>query len=125
MSLAVAITTAAAAARRLGRSSGLGCGRLGGRLGRLGSSSGLGVERADLQTLLVLFQDALVVVLPKGLGGVLAGDALQNLLAARVVVLEAGEVVDVAVNNGVQAVGLVVRGHVGRGKALGHGGCCY
>lgn len=43
---------------------------------------------ADLQLVAVLLQYRLVVVLPKGLGGVLAGEALENLLAARVLVLE-------------------------------------
>jgi len=35
-----------------------------------------------LELLLVLFEDALVVVLPELLGRILAGDALEDLLAA-------------------------------------------
>lgn len=42
---------------------------------------GLGVEGADVQLGLVLLQDTLVVVLPELLGGVLSGDALEDLLA--------------------------------------------
>lgn len=57
-------------------SSGLGLG-----LG-LGFSLGFGVERADLQLALVLFEDALVVVFPKDLGGVLSSDTSENLFAA-------------------------------------------
>lgn len=40
--------------------------------------SGLGVQRADLQLLLVLLEDALVVVLPELLGRVFAGNALED-----------------------------------------------
>lgn len=63
-----------------GRGRGLGGGGLGGRRRR--GLLGLGVERADLQPGLVLLKHALVVVLPEHLGGVLAADALEDLLAA-------------------------------------------
>lgn len=60
-----------------------GCGRGGGGLGLGGLDLGLlGVEGADLEGLLVLLEDAGVVVLPELLGGVLAGDAREDLLAA-------------------------------------------
>jgi hypothetical protein len=52
-----------------------------GRSGRwCGRSSGLGlrVERTDLQLLLVLLQDGLVVVLPKLLASVFAGNTLED-----------------------------------------------
>lgn len=39
-------------------------------------------DGADLELLAVLLQDVLVVVLPEGLGGVLAGEALEDLGAA-------------------------------------------
>lgn len=75
---------------------------LGGRLGddgssgglRLGSGSGrrrrrslrfrlrLGVEGADKELIMVLLENALVVVLPELLGCILAGYALQDFLAA-------------------------------------------
>lgn len=62
---------------------------LGGRLddGRrlgfcLGLGLGLGVEGADEKLGLILLQDTFVVVLPELLGGVLASDALEDLLAA-------------------------------------------
>lgn len=42
---------------------------------------GLGVEAADLQLTLVLLQNAFIVVLPELLGGILAGDSLEDLLA--------------------------------------------
>lgn len=42
----------------------------------------------NLEVLAVLLQDALVVVLPEGLGGVLAGPALEDLCAARVLLQE-------------------------------------
>lgn len=41
----------------------------------------LGVKAANLQLPLVLLQDTLIVVLPKLLRGVLAGNSLQDLLA--------------------------------------------
>jgi hypothetical protein len=47
--------------------------------GRIGL--GLRVERADLELLLVLLENACVVKLPELLGGVLASDLLQDLLA--------------------------------------------
>lgn len=43
---------------------------------------GLGVERTDLQLCLVLLENAFVVVFPELLRGVLAGNTLQDLLAA-------------------------------------------
>jgi hypothetical protein len=48
----------------------------------LGVSLGFGVERANLQLALVLFKDALIVVFPKDLGGVLASDTSEDLFAA-------------------------------------------
>lgn len=69
------------------RRDGLLCGRLLGRGSRGGLGSGLclclglGVEAADLQLALILFQNAFIVVLPELLRGVLAGDSLKNLLA--------------------------------------------
>lgn len=59
--------------RRSGSGLGLGLG-----LGGLG----LCIEGSDLKLLLVLLQDALVVIFPELLRRVLAGDALENLLAA-------------------------------------------
>lgn len=50
---------------------------------------GLLLERADLELGAVLLEHALAVVLPELLGGVLAGHALEDLCAARVVVEEA------------------------------------
>lgn len=50
---------------------------------------GLLLERADLELGAVLLEHALAVVLPELLGGVLAGHALEDLGAARVVVEEA------------------------------------
>jgi len=47
----------------------------------------LGVKGSDLELLLVLLQDAFIVVLPELLGGVLAGDSLEDLLSTRVFVL--------------------------------------
>lgn len=59
-----------------------GLGRGGGGRGLGGLDLGLlGVEGADLQGLLVLLEDALVVVFPELLGGVLAGDTGEDLLA--------------------------------------------
>ena len=118
---------------------GAGCGL---RLGGLGGL-GLGVEGADEEFLLVLLEDALVVVFPELLGSVLSGYALEDLLTAWVVsvnmppridfeghelgrrtwvvILKCGQVVDVAVDNDVEIVGLVVRRNVSRGEGLGHG----
>ena len=45
-------------------------------------------DRANLQLVAVLLEDVLVVVLPEGLGGVLAREALQDLCAARVLLEE-------------------------------------
>ena len=53
-----------------------GCGSLLGLLFLLG----LSIERADLQLGLVLLEDALIVVLPELLGGVLSSYALKDLL---------------------------------------------
>lgn len=47
------------------------------------------LERPDLELGPVLLEHALAVVLPELLGGVLAGHALEDLGAARVVVEEA------------------------------------
>lgn len=85
---------------------GLGCRCGSGR--RLGLLLGLGIERADLQLRLVLLQDAVVVVLPELLGRILAGYALEDLLAAGVIILELGQVIHIAVDDDVQAVRLVV-----------------
>jgi hypothetical protein len=48
--------------------------RCNGRSGR----RGLGVERSDLQLLLVFLEDAVVVVFPELLGCVLSGNALED-----------------------------------------------
>lgn len=45
-------------------------------------------DGTNLEVLAVLLQNILVVVLPKGLGGVLAGPALKDLCAARVLLQE-------------------------------------
>lgn len=65
-----------------GNGAGLG-GRASGLLGwrrsrRRSRRSGLGVERTNLKVLLVLLEDALVVVFPELLGSVLAGNPLEN-----------------------------------------------
>jgi len=101
--------------------------------------SGLGIQRADLQLLPVLLEDALVVVLPELLGRVFAGNALEDynlsvssleplwalhtLLAARVFVLELGQVVYIFVDDDPEVVGFVVRRHVGGRKSLRHFEC--
>ena len=74
-------------ARRRGDGAGLGRGfGRGALVGRCRRRRGgrrlLRVERADLQLRLVLLEDALVVVLPELLRGVLAGDALQDCARA-------------------------------------------
>lgn len=104
----------------LGSGDGLGR-RLGHRLS-LGRGLRFCVERADLELGLVLLEDALVVVFPELLGGVLASYTLKDLLAAGVIILELGQVVDVAVDNDVEVVGLVVRSNVADSKCLGHDG---
>lgn len=43
---------------------------------------GLGIEGADVELGMPLLEDALVVVFPELLGRILAGDSLQDLLAA-------------------------------------------
>jgi hypothetical protein len=86
-----------------------------------------------LKLLLVLLQDALIVVLPELLAGVLSSHSLDNLLATRVLFLmgcvsrlgelavrppaylELGHVVDIVVDNNPEVIGLVVRLHVGFG----------
>lgn len=45
-------------------------------------------HRPNLELAAVLLQDALVVVFPEGLGGVLAGEALEDLGASGVLVEE-------------------------------------
>lgn len=45
-------------------------------------------DSTNLEILAVLLQDVLVVVLPEGLGGVLAGPALEDLCAAGVLLQE-------------------------------------
>ena len=45
-------------------------------------------DGTNLEILAVLLQNVLVVVLPEGLGGVLAGPALEDLCAARVLLQE-------------------------------------
>jgi len=49
---------------------------------------GLSLDLANLQLGSVLLEDVLAVVLPELLGGILAGDALQDAGAARVLVEE-------------------------------------
>jgi hypothetical protein len=86
-----------------------------------------------LQLLLVLLQDALIVVLPELLAGVLSSHSLDDLLAAWVLFLsecvsrlprslwghpaylELGHVVDIIVDNDPEVIGLVVRLHIGFG----------
>jgi hypothetical protein len=86
-----------------------------------------------LELLLVLLQDALIVVLPELLAGVLSSHSLDDLLATRVLFLgecvsrlprspwrhpaylELGHVVDIVVDNNPEVVGLVVRLHIGFG----------
>lgn len=60
------------------------------------------------------------MVLPELLGGVLAGNTLENLLATGVVILELGQIINVAIDNDVQVIGLVVRRHVADGESLRH-----
>ena len=61
------------------------------------------------------------MVLPELLGGVLAGDALEDLGAAGVLVDEACDVVHGRVDDDVHAlVGRVVRGDFGGGDGFGH-----
>lgn len=102
-------------------------------------------HRPDLKVGAVLFQHRLAVVLPELLGGVLAGDALEDLGASGVLFEEVcgwgggrwlesdgmeggegpstGDVVDAVVDDDVHAGGLVlVGGDVGLGEGLGHGG---
>lgn len=43
-------------------------------------------------------------------------------MLTRVVFLELGQVIDIAIDGDVQAVGLVVRGNLGSCEYLGHGG---
>lgn len=52
------------------------------------SQLGGGLDGAELELLAVLFEDGLVVELPKGLAGVLAAEAGEDLDAAGVLVLE-------------------------------------
>jgi hypothetical protein len=61
------------------------------------------------------------VVFPELLGSVLASNTLQNLLATGMVILKLRHIVDVAVHNEVQAVGLVMRRNVADCECLGHG----
>jgi hypothetical protein len=86
-----------------------------------------------LELLLVLLQDALIVVFPELLAGVLSSHSLDDLLATRVfflidgvsrllclpwshpAYLELGHVVDIVVDNDPEVVGLVVRLHIGFG----------
>lgn len=59
--------------------------------------------------------------LPELLRGILARNALEDLGSAGVLVDELGHVVDVAVDDDVEAlVGRVVGGDVGGGEGLGH-----
>lgn len=103
----------------------LGLDRHGGGGGGGGSILWLGIQRANEEGALVLIEDALVVVLPELLGGVLAGDACEDLLATRVVVLELCQIVDVVVDNDVEVVALVVRRDVALCEGFGHvGGWC-
>lgn len=81
----------------------------GGRWRGGSSSFGLGVQRANLQLLLVLLQNALIVVFPELLAGVFAGNALQDLLSAWVLLLELGQVIDIVVDDDPEVVWLVVR----------------
>ena len=61
-----------------------------GRCGRRsrGSGSLLRVQGADRELLLVLLQNALIVVLPELLAGILSGYSLQDLLTTGVLFLE-------------------------------------
>ena len=62
--------------------------------------------------------------LPELLRGVLASNALQDLGTARVLVDELGDIVDVAVDDDVEAlVWVVVGGDVCGGEGFGHD-CC-
>ena len=59
--------------------------------------------------------------LPKLLRSILASNALQNLGSARVLIHEVGHVVDVGVDDDVEAlVGAVVGGDVCGGEGFGH-----
>jgi hypothetical protein len=86
-----------------------------------------------LELLLVLLQDALIVVLPELLAGVFSSHSLDDLLATRVFFLiecvsdllclswshpdylELGHVVDIIVDNDPEIIGLIVRLHIGFG----------
>ena len=48
--------------------------------------------------------------------------AAEGIKRTGMVVLELGQVVDIAIDNDVQVVGLVVRRNVACGEDLGHGG---
>lgn len=65
------------------------------------------------------------MVLPELLGRILAGDPLENLLAARVVVLELCEVVYVTVDDDPERIGLVVRRNVALAERFRHGFCLW
>jgi hypothetical protein len=91
-----------------------------------------------LELLLVLLQDALIMVLPELLAGVLSSHSLNNLLATRMLFLvecvsklgelevrppaylELGHVVDIIVDNDPEVIGLVVRLHIGFGVCARH-----
>lgn len=64
--------------------------------------------------------------LPELLGCVLAGHPFQDLAATGVLIDEVCHVVDVAIDDDVEAfVGIVVAGHVGGGEGFGHAGFFY
>jgi predicted RNase H-like HicB family nuclease len=87
-----------------------------------------------LQLLLVLLEDAVVVVLPELLGGVLSGDTLEDycqsaqicwklyeehtLLASRMLLLEVCEIVYIFVNDDVKIVRRLVRRNVSGREAF-------
>lgn len=107
-------------------------------------SSLLGVEGANQEFRLVLLEDAIVVVFPELLAGVLASNAGEDLLAACapislvfggdrdagegkikytwMLILELGQIVDVLVDDHIKVSGLVVGGNVGLREGLGHDG---
>lgn len=71
----------------------------------------------------ILLQNALIVVLPELLGGILPRDPLENLRSTGMVVDELGHVVDVVVDDDVQALfGGFVGGDLRGGEGLGHDG---
>lgn len=66
-------------------------------------------DGTNLEVLAVLLQDALVMILPEGLGGVLAGPALEDLCAARVLLQELYARVSMYFTGGMSST-LMIRG---------------